>query len=159
VRKVRVKDVMKTGYKKRNQAAGTLAEVLAAVAILAISIAGLMGALANGFHTVQIARENERASQIMTERMELLRLYSWDQVNTPGVIPTKFTEAYDPQSVGAGSLVYTGTVTVAASTLPANYSANIKQVTLNLQWSSQNVLRKRSVTTLVAKNGYQNYVY
>ena len=148
---------MKTGYKQKSQAAGTLAEVLAAVAILAISIAGLMGALANGFHTVQIARENERATQIMTEHMELLRLYSWDQINMVGALQTNFTEPYDRQN--PGGLTYTGTVSVAASAVSANYSANIKQVTLNLQWSSKNVMRKRSVTTLVAKNGYQNYVY
>jgi len=149
---------MKTGYKKRNQAGTTMAEVVASIAILAISIAGLMGSLANGYNTVKIARENERATQIMTERMEYLRLYNWDQVNSP-VVATTFTEPYDPQNVGAGSLIYTGVVTVAASPITANYSTNIKQVTLNLSWSSKKILRQRSMTTLVAKDGYQNYVY
>src|SRR6185503_12010121 len=88
---------MKIKLQQRPEAASTLAEVLAAVAVLAICAAGLMGALANGFRTIQFARENQRATQILMEETEMIRLYTWDQVNKPGFIPTSFVTAYDPQ--------------------------------------------------------------
>ena len=54
--------------------------------------AGLIGvisvtlyiAIAQGFAATQVARENLRATQILQEKMETIRLYGWDQINVPG---------------------------------------------------------------------------
>ena len=141
------------------QAGTTLTEVVAAVAILAICAAGLMGALANGFRTIQLARENQRATQILMEQTEMIRLYNWDQVNTPGFIPTHFVSVYDPQAVSSGGINYTGTVAITSVPFSASYATNMKQLTLTLNWVSKKLPRTRTVTTLVSKDGLQNYVY
>jgi type II secretory pathway pseudopilin PulG len=150
---------MKIKSQQSTESASTLAEVLAAVTVLAICAAGLMGALANGFRTVQFARENQRATQILMEETEMIRLYTWDQVNKPGFIPTSFIAAYDPQSANGGGLNYTGAVAITSAPFSASYATNIKQLTLTLNWSSKKVARTRTVTTLVSKDGLQNYVY
>lgn len=141
------------------RSASTLTEVVAAVAILAICAAGLMGALANGFFTIRLARENQRATQILMEEVEMIRLYNWDQVNRPGFIPTNFVAAYDPQSQSIGGINYTGTVAITSVPFSASYSTNMRQLTLSLVWRSQDVRRSRIITTLVSKDGLQNYVY
>lgn len=151
---------MKLHYKANPEAASSLAEVLCAVAILGICAAGLMGVVANGFFTIQLARENQRATQILMEQTEMIRLYNWDQVNIPGFIPTNFTVRFDPQATnGGGGATYTGSVTITDAPFSAGYAANIKQLTLNLSWTAKNLPRTRSLTTLVSKDGLQNYVY
>jgi len=150
---------MKIKLLRNTEAASTLTEAVAAVAILAICAAGLMGALANGFRTMQLTRENQRATQILMEETEMIRLYTWDQVNTPGFIPTYFTSAYDNQSPDGGGLYYTGRVTIASVPFSSSYAANLRQLTLTLTWSSKKLPRTRTCTTLVAKDGLQNYVY
>lgn len=147
--------------RKTNQEAGTtLVEVVFSVAILGICFAGLMGALANGFFGMQLTRENQRATQILMEQAEMIRLYNWDQVNTAGFIPTTFTVKYDPNSTtGNYGCNYTGTVTIAAVPFTSNYSANMRKMTMTLNWVTKGVARTRTLTTLVSKDGLQNYVY
>src|SRR6516165_10390314 len=73
----------------------TLVEVMMAVAVMGVMLIGLYGGLGYGFKQIQLAREDERATQIMAERMEVVRLLSWDQlVNLPGYVPTNYTESY-----------------------------------------------------------------
>jgi type II secretory pathway pseudopilin PulG len=150
---------MKLRYTQNLQAATTIAEVVAAVAILAISAAGLMGALANGFFSVQLTRENQRATQIMIERTEMARLYNWDQVTAPGFILTNFISAYDPSMANGGGTYYTGSVEVASVPFAANYASNMRQLTVTLNWQTRGLPRTRSITTLLGKDGLQNYVY
>jgi hypothetical protein len=151
---------MKLKLTTRSEAASTLTEVIIAAAILAVCAAGLMGALASGFYTIQFARENQRATQILMEEAEMIRLYNWDQVNTPGFIPSSFTAAYDPQSGNAGGLMFTGTVSITTVPFSTSYTANMRMLTLNLDWNTaRNVHRTRTMTTLVSKDGLQNYVY
>ena len=153
---------MKPHCSTKTQAASTLMEVLAAVTILGICAAGLMGALAGGFRTVQLARENQRATQILMEQAEMVRLYSWDQINTPGVVPTNFPAAFDPQATGGNALTYTCKVAIAnvpSSVFSTSYSTNMRKVTLILNWTSKSLPRSRTNCTLVAKDGFQNYAY
>ena len=152
---------MNLQYPAKRQTAATLVEVVAAVAILAISAAGLMGAMANGFFSVQLTRENQRATQIMIERAEMARLYNWDQVTAPGFILTNFVASYDPQSPGGGGVFYTGRVQVASLPFsPApNYATNMRQLTVTLNWQTKGINRTRTLTTLLGRDGLQNYVY
>lgn len=137
-----------------------MAEVLCAVTVLAICMAGLMGALANGFFNMRMTRENQRATQILMEQAEMIRLCKWDQVTNSGFIPTSFTAVYDPQAYGAGQgVTYTGAVAIASVPFTANYSGSMRQITLTLNWATKSVNRSRTLITYVAKDGLQNYVY
>ena len=150
---------MKLRYSANIQTASTLTEVVAAVAILAIAGAGLMGAMANGFFSVQMTRENQRATQILIERTEMARLYNWDQVTNSGFIITNFVAAYDPQAAQGGGLYYTGTVALTSFPYSANYATNMREMTVTLNWNTKGINRTRSLSTLMARDGIQNYVY
>jgi hypothetical protein len=141
-------------------AAFSTIEALVSVLICGLVFVSLYSGLSTGFAFIQLARENLRGTQIMQQKMETVRLYAWDQVNTPGFIPTNFVEAFYPVGTQTTSgLTYTGMVTVADAGLTEAYAADLKQVTVNLSWVSGHVLRQRQMTTFVAKNGLQQYVY
>src|SRR6266487_2470327 len=90
----------------------TLVDVIMAVAIIAIMCAGIVGSLTYGFFTMGLARENQRATQVLLETVETVRLYNWDQVNSNGFIPPTFTGVYDPQApVGQQGITYYGAIT------------------------------------------------
>jgi len=147
--------------RKRRERGTTLPEVLIASAILAISIAGIMTAVFSGFFVVGRVRENQRATQVILEKLETLRLYSWNQVNTSGFIPTTFSEPYDPQAPkGARGIIYEGTIAIEPFPHTATYKDKMRQVTVTLRWTSDgNLERTRSFVTYIAKDGVQNYVY
>src|SRR5262245_33854388 len=72
----------------------TLVEVMVAVFLLGLMLAALYGAFVSGLGVLRVTRENLRATQILEERMEVIRLIKWDNV-APGFIPTTFTAPYD----------------------------------------------------------------
>ncbi len=145
----------------RRAAGFSIAEVVMAIMVLAIGAAGLMSCFGYGFRAIGQIRENQRATQIMVEKAETLRLYSWDQVNTSGFIPSTFIASYDGDNAASN---YTGTIyygTVAIGNFPFNtsYKDKMRKLDLTLRWTSQNIVRTRSLTTYIAEDGIQNYVY
>lgn len=150
---------MKIRCSKKSQRGTCLVEVVVATAILIIMVAGLLNSFGYGFFVTQIVRENQRATQIILEKVEIIRLYNWDQVNTPGFIPATFTDVYDPQSPSAPGITYNGTLSVIPFAGGA-YGGDVKQLVVTLNWTTANkVPHTRTLATLIAKNGIQNYVY
>jgi prepilin-type N-terminal cleavage/methylation domain-containing protein len=137
----------------------TLTEVIMASAILSICAAGIMVAFASGFRIVGMTQENQRATQVLIEVTEIVRLYSWNQLHTPGFVPSQFTEYYDPST--KSGVVYTGSIAIASAPneIPASYRDNLKYLTVTIDWSTAGIPRTRSMTTVIAKDGVQNYVY
>src|SRR5438445_12852186 len=62
-------------------AAFTLPEVLIGMGIAAIALVSLYGGFAYGFTVIDLTRQNLRATQIMLERLEAIRLFRWEQIN------------------------------------------------------------------------------
>ena len=146
--------------RKRRLGGAVLVDTLLATVILGIAAAGLMGSFASGFVMIRMTRENQRATQILLEKVETLRLYSWDQINTPGFVPTSFTNTFDPQaSPGAQGTVYLGACSISDAPFSASYSNSVRLVRVSLSWTTGSLPRSRTLTTLVAKDGLQNYVY
>ena len=144
------------------QAAGfTIAEVVIAIMVVAIGAAGLMSCFGYGFRAIGQIRENQRATQIMVEKAETLRLYSWDQVNTSGFIPSTFIATYDGDSAASNysGTIYYGTVAIRNFPYNTSYKGKMRMLDLTLRWNSQNITRTRSLTTYIAEDGIQNYVY
>jgi type II secretory pathway pseudopilin PulG len=139
----------------------TIAEVVFAIMIVAIGAAGLMACFGYGFKVIERVRENQRATQIMMEKAETLRLYSWDQVNTSGFIPSTFIATYDGDTVSNNysGTIYYGTVRIGNFPYTTSYANKMRKLDVNLRWFSQNMTRTRSLTTYVAEDGIQNYVY
>ena len=141
------------------------ASSLVATVIIAIAGIGIIGSINYGMFVTQLARENARATQIMLEKLESIRLYNWTEVTNAGFVPATFVSVYDPQSpTNYQGAIYNGTITVsnaAFSGATPSYAGNMRQFTVTLQWTTSpaGITHNRSLSTYVAKDGLQNYVY
>ncbi len=155
---------MRIRLSKKFQLGVTLTEVVMATGIIAITGAGVISSINYGLCIMRIARENQRATQVMLEKLEAIRLYNWTQVTNAGFIPTSFTAVYDPTSpANSQGTIYYGSMSVTApaftGTTP-NYAPNLRQFNVSLNWTnSGGISHHRSLSTYVAQNGVQNYVY
>ena len=144
-------------------AAFTLVEVMIAVGILGIMMVSLYGAFAFGFSEIQNARETVRATQILQQKMEMVRLLNWDQViNLPGYVPSTFTASYysnTPTNAPTDDLIYSGTVSITTPPTTETYADKIRQIEVQVTWTSCNVTHKKTMTTFVTEHGTQNYIY
>ncbi|MEW6306312.1 MAG: hypothetical protein AB1705_22835 [Verrucomicrobiota bacterium] len=136
----------------------TLAEIMIAVAMVSIMFVSLYGGISSGFSIIQAARENLRGTQIMLEKMETVRLYSWDQVNSNGFVPCEFTASFYPGHTNSG-ILYSGTMEVTNVPFSEVYSPDMRLIIMKIQWNSGNVVRKREMRTYIARHGLQNYIY
>ncbi len=151
---------MRIHYRRKLETGMTLVDVVLAVGVLGIMASGVFGSFRYGFFALELVRENQRATQIMLEKVETIRLYNWDQINDPTFIPRNLDpEDYDPQApVGQRGVTYTGTVTITNCPAVSSYAADMRQLTLTLSWSTRGIPHTRSVTTYIAKDGIQNYL-
>jgi len=122
---------------QRSQSAHTLVEVMVALSVLGFMVVSLYAGFSSGFAVLRVARENMRATQILQERMEVLRLIRWDDV-APGFIPTTFTALSMPPNRPIRpweSFGYTGKVIITNP--PAeNYSDHLRMIKIDLTWTS-----------------------
>jgi prepilin-type N-terminal cleavage/methylation domain-containing protein len=147
----------------RLRSAFTLVEVAMTTAILGVILASFYSGIAAGFAMIGLARENLRGDQILLEKTETLRLYSWDQINTAGFIPATFTAPFYPpiagQTNGNAGVTYYGRVTITNAPFNVSYATNLKLVTVSLTWTNGHNARVRSMETLVSEFGMQTYIY
>ena len=145
------------------RSAFTLMEVMIAVAVMGIMLVTLYGGFTFAFAETRLARENVRATQILQEKMEVVRLFNWDQlVNTPGFVPTTFTAGFyanNPTNSANGNFTYSGQVTVTNAPIAESYSGDLRMVQIQVSWKSGGITRKRQMTTFVCQYGLQKYVY
>ncbi len=142
------------------RSAFTLPEVLVAVALIAVSSLALFSGFRQSFNVVETNRENLRATQILQEKTEMIRLYNWDQVTNGGYIPTSFSDFFDPTAAtNSSGVTYTGTVIVTNAPITETYSADLRLVNISVSWTSGGIAHTREMTTLVSRYGLQNYIY
>jgi prepilin-type N-terminal cleavage/methylation domain-containing protein len=150
----------------RRLKAFTMVEVLIAVAVFGVAAISLYAGFGTGFMLVDSAREELRATQILTQKAEALRLCSWSSLSS---YPVTFTERYDPTggsgTNGAGT-IYGGTIsTNVATAIPdsCTYKTNMCLATITISWTNysgrQTIPHTRTLQTLVARYGIQNYVW
>jgi len=132
---------------------------MVATALISVSFISLYAAIAYGFSAVEVSRENLRATQVILEKMETLRLYSWDQINTPGFVPSTFDAPFNPSTNATGGFLFQGTVIFTNAPLAESYSSDLRLVLVTVNWTSGNVPRSRQMATLVSRYGLQNYIY
>jgi prepilin-type N-terminal cleavage/methylation domain-containing protein len=142
----------------------TLAEVMVAVLVLAVAAISLYSGFATGFMIVDSTRQELRATQILTQKSEAIRLCSWSSLTN---CPISFTEVYDPTSPnGSSGTRYVGTIsTNDPSVIPnsMSYRSNMCLATITLFWTnyngSQRLIHSRTAQTLIARYGIQNYIW
>ena len=155
---MKIKQII-SSRKRQMAAAFSLVETTVGLSIVATVGGAMMTGITSGYFTMQMARENSRATQIMLEKVETIRLYTFDQIGTANFIPTSFTNYYDPNGVTTHGLSYRGTMTFSPAPIAASYSNNLKQVTVTLNWKTGNLDRTRTFQTLVARDGLQSYIW
>ena len=155
------KECSQGGVNKSNRREGfTLVEVMIGLIILALAVVSLFALLTAGFSIVRLNRESLRATQILLNRVEGLRLYNWADLEG-GSIPTTFTETYSGVSGSNEGTIYTGRVDIepAVQNPTSTYgSTDMRMVTVRITWTSGQLQHTRQMTTYVAKYGVQNYV-
>lgn len=145
---------------RMRQSGFTLVEVVMGGAALGIVIVTLYTMMAGGFRIVQNNRDNLRATQILINRMEGLRLFNWDQLVHSNMVPTTFTETYGPSGgTNSTGTIYYGTMTISNTSLATSYSSQMKMVTVHLNWTNGSLSHSRSMSTFVSQYGVQNYIY
>jgi hypothetical protein len=139
----------------------TLMEMLVAVLVLmTISVAFYLG-LSSCFSVVKTSREEVRATQIMAEKLEGVRLCTWSELTN-----FSFKEPYDPLGTTNNStgVYYYGAVTKSpAAAIPntASYLNNMCLVTVNLTWTNNrgSSVFNRKMETHYARYGLQSYIW
>jgi prepilin-type N-terminal cleavage/methylation domain-containing protein len=141
----------------------TLVETMVAVLVSAFMLMALYACFASGFSIVKVSREDLRATQILLQRMESIRVSDYTKLTDPASYPTNTTVYFDEEheAIGKGGTAYT--VTFNARHLPSpkpqsQFYTNMMEVTVGASWKSGNVQRSRSMQTYVARQGIQQYV-
>lgn len=140
----------------------TLAELMIGCAILGIMVVSLFGGISFGFSNITLSRQNLRATQIALEKMEIVRMYSWEQVNSNGFVPRTFTAPFFPVTNGGdtnGGVVYYGTILITNVALSTTYDNDMRRVTVSLNWTNRNIPQSLEMSTYVSQYGMQRYIY
>lgn len=157
-------------------------EVVVGVALVALTVGALYAGMTYGMQRTHFTREELRATQILLEKMEQLRLYRWDQLNfvndpddlddvefdpedphvvedelSPFVVPKTFSVPFTAGQTNDG-LVYYGTFSLTNAPVTEVYSNQLLLVTATLTWQSGGKTRTRKMQTFFAKYGLQNNI-
>jgi type II secretory pathway pseudopilin PulG len=137
----------------------TLVDVMIAILITSVMFVSLYLGFSQGFGVVQLARENLRATQILQEQLETVRLYTIDQIDDPNIVPRAFPAPFYPLGQTNSGLTYSVTIDVMAPPASESYPDDLRMVVVRANWTSGNVPRRREMRTLVSRYGLHNYVY
>jgi type II secretory pathway pseudopilin PulG len=169
--------------RSQKRAGFSIIENVIGMLVVGILVTALYGVISNGMRTEQWNREDLRATQVLIEKMDQLRVISWDQLVDATIVPRTFEATLNPEETPAlrvrlisggggvtnkvvvngpdkGSMIFLGTLLVTDAPAGTTYSSEMKQVTVTLNWTSASGQpRSRSFTTFVARYGMQNYKY
>jgi prepilin-type N-terminal cleavage/methylation domain-containing protein len=147
----------KTGLNSRRRpqwrSGFSLIEVVVGMGLVAMLLGALFSSFTSGGCNLEMARDNLRATQILAQNLEMIRLCRWDQVaaaaGSLNAVPTGFTNYYTPNDP-LSTPVYRGTVAISNVTFSSSYASDLRQVTVRVDWQTGGVNRTRQVTTLVS---------
>ena len=145
---------------RRCRKASTLVEALVAMLIVGIMFTSIYAGITQSFAITRATQENLRAIQIMQNKTEAIRLYTWDQITDSTFIPTTFTDWFVPSAISTnGGVMYSGTLNITTSPLTESYAGDLRLVTITINWTSGKNSYTQQVSTLVSHYGLQNYIY
>ena len=142
---------MKSGRRISNQSGFTLTEAMIATVILGLVLGSVLAIVSQCFRYLTDIRRTARASQVLQQEMETIRLMNWTQVQA---LPSTFSDPMDTNHI------YTGTITKSAYD---SYSGTttVVQVTLQVGWANQaaNRVLTNTLSTLISNGGLNKYVF
>ena len=149
---------------RRACVAETVVEVMVGISLLGLVFASLFNGISMSTRLTQLAREDLRATQILLERMEGIRLFNWNQlVYSNTLCPRTFTCSYSPIASGSGAagITYYGTtvITNVSFSPAASYTDQMRAIIVTVNWTNAGIPRTRTMTTYQAQYGEQNYTF
>lgn len=147
---------MRAGY--------TLVEVMVAAALLGIMLVVFFTGFAQGYLNLNTARQDLRATQILTQKTEAVRLCTWAELTN---LPPTFVDYYtENTSTNSDKTTYYGTIFIENPTnisSGVSYYSKIKLVTIGVTWTNyvynRPVPHHRQMQTMAARDGMVNYLY
>jgi prepilin-type N-terminal cleavage/methylation domain-containing protein len=142
----------------------TLAEVVIAIAVVSIMFVSLYSGISAGFGLINSARQNLRATQVALEKMETMRMYSWEQINSNSFVPQTFTAPFFPMTLSggqtnSGGLTYYGTTVLTNAGLTNSYNLDTRLVIVTVKWTNGHAGFTREMRTMVSQYGMQRYIF
>ncbi|MDB6122943.1 MAG: hypothetical protein JWQ71_1936 [Pedosphaera sp.] len=151
---------------RQGQSAFSIIELMVATVVMLVVFVTIFATMTMGLSITQLSRENLRATQIMLDKMEGVRLYNWDQLTNSSVLAGSFVNwFFETNNIGSASatgngVMYSGTISVAAPTnMSPVYSNSMREVIVTVNWLTGATVHKRSMSTYVSQMGMQNYVF
>ena len=152
---------------QRGKKAFFLVEAVIGMALLGLVFMAMYTGLCTTAYSLQLSRENLRATQLMTEKLETIRLYGWKKIDDPlFILPRTFNYTVpvypdDPSLPGNNATTRTFGVDVTIDNAPVTeiYGKDLRLVTVKLTWKTGKLNRTRAMSTLVSKYGLYRYVY
>ena len=140
------------------RAAFTLTEVMVAVGVVGVLFVSLYLAFSAGFSMVRITRENQAATQVLMQRAETIRLYSWTQFTNATFFQTNFT---DDATATLGTK-FCGNIQLSMPSYlgTPSYLNDMRTVIISVRWTNsfgKPMPHYREMQTQVAKYGLGNY--
>lgn len=146
--------------RRRSRVAGmTIAEVIMASCVMAFAITTSITVMQSGFTTIDTARGNTLASQILQSEIERIRLMSWAKVTDPdkmmGEHKVDLKEVFSTGSEVASKFTLVRTVKDDSTR-----SGEAVDIYLSVNWKSYDGRsHTRSFQTKYVKNGLYDYYY
>jgi type II secretory pathway pseudopilin PulG len=145
-----------------------LVEAVVGMALLGLVCMALFSGLCNSTFSVQLTRENLRATQIMAEKLDTIRLYSWKQLTNDTFVaqiekdfnrPLHPPDPLSPPHTNSPSAVYEGAIYIEPAPINEVYGKDLRLVTVELKWKTGELQRTRKMSTLVSRYGTHKYIY
>ena len=147
---------------ERGRGAFTLVEVMIATSLLTVMVVSMYSGISFGFTSINVARQKLRATQIALEKMEIIRMCSWSQLNSNGFIPLTFTAPFFPSANPNnpnGGMTYYGRTTITNAVANGAYNDQMRLVTVEVMWTNANVAQRLEMSTYCSQYGMQRYIY
>jgi len=148
-----------------NAQAWTITECFVSMTLLSGMALTVCSAMSSGYLLIKSVREDLRATEILAQKMEAVRLLTWSQLSN---CPNSFREYYSPAGFtnNTQGVLYSGTISVGGATnVPdtVSYKDSIRLVTVSLRWTNDNcangLVHTREMQTQAARSGMQNYIW
>jgi len=160
-----MKTAATTILRRRNRkTAFFLLEAVIGMALLGLVFMAMYTGLVTTTFSVQLSRENLRATQLMAEKLDTIRLYGYKKIiDDPFYLKWTDVPVYpdDPSKPGndATARVFKGEIVVDAAPITEAYAADMRMITVRVMWTTGKLNRTRSMSTLISKYGLYKYVY
>ena len=142
-----------------------LLEATIGMALLGLVFMALYTGLVTTTFSVQLSRENLRATQLMAEKLDTIRLYGWKKIVDDPYYIERIADvpvySDDPSTAqnDATPRMFQQEILVDPAPIAEPYAVDLRMITVKLTWQTGKMNRTRTMSTLVSKYGLFKYVY